>query len=546
MAVFLALVPSVPAVARAPVRSALADYVRARVADSDGDSATALAGYHAASKSFPNDAILASRLFRQAIMQGNMPRTLETARKLDAQNRLPADARFLLIVDAINHHDDSLAKSHAARLEQESVFGFTGPILRAWLAFGAHEADPFAQLNGPAVDPSFASYYDEHRCLLLLASGKANEGVAMARNLIGSSGEGRAIRLQMLAATALAQAGKRNEALEMLAGDDPTLVAARQRLNAGQPFVRPVTTATQGIADLLLRLASDVNRERVTPMALTIARAALLANPTLSESRMFTSGLLAASDQPRLGLTLLPDEAHDVYGATIAILRIQLLEKAGDMAQAVVLAERLARAPDASDEDWTRLADLYSDVGRYQDASDAFQRAIALVAAKSGKDAVPWSYRLLYGGALEKSGDWAAAKAELTEAVRLGPDQPVALNYLGYAQLARRENLEEAEKLIERAATLRPDDPAITDSLGWTYFVRGQHQKAIDTLERAVIAEPAEPTINEHLGDAYWQVGRKIDARYAWNAALVHAEPAEAERLRTKIDRGLTPETTSP
>ncbi|WP_221795467.1 tetratricopeptide repeat protein [Aquisediminimonas sediminicola] len=546
MAVFLALVPSAPAVARAPVRSALADYVRARVADSDGDSATALAGYHAASKSFPNDAVLASRLFRQAIMQGDMPRTLETARKLDAQNRLPADARFLLIVDAINHHDDSLAKSHAARLEQESVFGFTGPILRAWLAFGAHEADPFAQLNGPAVDPSFASYYDEHRCLLLLASGKANEGVAMARNLIGSSGEGRAIRLQMLAATALAQAGKRNEALEILAGDDPTLVAARQRLNTGQSFVRPVTTATQGIADLLLRLASDVNRERVTPMALTIARAALLANPTLTESRMFTSGLLAASDQPRLGLTLLPDEAHDVYGATIAILRIQLLEKAGDTVQAVVVAERLARAPDASDEDWTRLADLYSDVGRYQDASDAFQRAIALVEAKSGKDAVPWSYRLLFGGALEKSGDWHAAKAELTEAVRLGPDQPVALNYLGYAQLARRENLEEAEKLIERAATLRPDDPAITDSLGWTYFVRGQHQKAIDTLERAVIAEPAEPTINEHLGDAYWQVGRKIDARYAWNAALVHAEPAEAERLRTKIDRGLTPETTSP
>jgi len=546
MAVFLALAPSAPAIARTPARSALADYVRARVADSDGDSATALAGYHAALMATPNNVVLASRLFRQAIIQGDTRHTLETARKLDTQGRLPADARFLLIVDAINHHDDSLAKTHAARLEQESVFGFTGPILRAWLAFGAHEATPLAQLNGPAVDPSFSSYYDEHRCLLLLATGKTDEGVAMARSLIGSSGEGRAIRLQMLAATALVQAGKRSEALDMLAGADATLVAARQRLNAGQSFVRPVTTATQGIADLLLRLASDVNRERVTPMALTIARAALLANPTLTESRMFTSGLLAASDQPRLGLALLPDEAHDVYGATIAILRIELLQKAGDLPQAIIIAERLAHARDASNEDWTRLADLYSEVGQHAEAANAFQRAIAVVEAKDGKDAVPWSYRLLYGGALEKSGDWAKAKVELTEAVRLGPDQPVALNYLGYAQLSRRENLEEAEKLIERAATLRPDDPAITDSLGWTYFVRGQHQKAIETLERAVIAEPAEPTINEHLGDAYWQVGRKIDARYAWNAALVHAEPAEAERLRIKIDRGLTPETTSP
>ena len=67
----------------------------------------------------------------------------------------------------------------------------------------------------------------------------------------------------------------------------------------------------------------------------------------------------------------------------------------------------------------------------------------------------------------------AAGKAALLKALALAPDQPVVLNYLGYAELERRENLAEAEKLIEQASALRPDDSAITDSLGWAYYVRG-------------------------------------------------------------------------
>ena len=120
------------------------------------------------------------------------------------------------------------------------------------------------------------------------------------------------------------------------------------------------------------------------------------------------------------------------------------------------------------------------------------------------------------------------------------------MNYLGYSQLERRENLDEAERLIRKASELRPKDSAITDSLGWTYFVRGKVPEAIITLERAVRDEPGEPTINEHLGDAYWTAGRRIEARYAWNAALIHADEKAAVRIRAKIDFGLTPETISP
>lgn len=547
IAAFLVLGSADPALARKPVRSPLADYVRARVADADGDSATALAGYHAALKAAPDSPGLTGRVFRQGILRGDNQIALDTARRLDAQQRLPADGRFLLIVDALTRRDYSLATAQANKLEEEELFAFTAPIVRAWISFESKTGDPLAALSGPSVDPSFSSYYVEHRALLLLATGKMDEGIALCRELLTQFGDGRVLRVQLLSATALMREGRREEALALLAGEEAAIMAARRKALAGQPFMRPVATARQGMADLLLRLSADVNRERVTPMALTIARASLFADPGLTEARLFTSGLLSASEQPRLGLDLLAQiPADDIYRSAAANARLQLLVKAGEMDQALTSAQTLANAPDATEADWTRLGDLFTDLKRHQDAVNAYARAIAIVEARDGKDAVPWALFLLHGGALEQAGRWVEAKAALTEAVKRGPDQPVALNYLGYAQLERRENLAEAERLIERAASLRPDDPAITDSLGWTYFIRGQHEKAIATLERAVIAEPAEPTINEHLGDAYWKVGRRIEARYAWTAAMVYAEKEESERLRAKFDHGLTPENAAP
>src|SRR3546814_661180 len=117
-------------------------------------------------------------------------------------------------------------------------------------------------------------------------------------------------------------------------------------------------------------------------------------------------------------------------------------------------------------------------------------------------------------------GDWGRAEPDLRKAMELAPDQAVVLNYLGYALLDRNLNLDEAQRLIEKASALRPRDGAITDSLAWVYFQRGDFLRAIALLEQAVQVAPAEPTINEHLGDAYWRIGRKYEARYSWRAAI--------------------------
>ena len=105
--------------------------------------------------------------------------------------------------------------------------------------------------------------------------------------------------------------------------------------------------------------------------------------------------------------------------------------------------------------------------------------------------------------------------------------------------LENGENAADALGLLVKARNLRPDDAAITDSLGWAWVKQGEIAKGIELLEQAAEREPALAEISEHLGDAYWKAGRKIDARYAWRNALVQSDGADATRLTGKIDFGL-------
>ena len=128
----------------------------------------------------------------------------------------------------------------------------------------------------------------------------------------------------------------------------------------------------------------------------------------------------------------------------------------------------------------------------------------------------------------------------MRSAIHIAPNEPGLLNFLGYSLLERREKIAEAKELIARAARLKPDDTAITDSLGWAHFLSGDYDRAVEILEKAALAEPIEPTINEHLGDAYWRAGRKIEARYTWRAAALTAADDAQARLQEKADFGLT------
>ena len=537
---------AVPAGAsRAEPRSAIRDYVQARAADADGRIDVAARGYGAALALNPGDPVLAARAYRQAIGAGDRALALAAATRLEAAGNLPPDGRLLILSRAVTDGDWRVAMAATDAIEREKAFAFLVPALRAWIALGERRGDPVAVLaSGMATGGGTVlarAYAGEQRALLLLTTGRHAEGIAAIRAQVALAG-GRGSRLRLAAAAMLSEQGRRDDALAMLDGDAPELVEGRARLAARKRLPAAIDSAAAGIAELLTRVAIDINRERATPVALSLARTATFLAPDNAETWLVAAELLLAADRyPAASAALDRIDADDPFAGRARDTRLSLMVRQGENAAALTIAQAAADRPGATATDWIRVGDVQAALGASRAAAAAYERAAGLA-----EPAAKWSAWLLQGSALEEAGDWIAAKAVLERARAAAPDQAVVLNLLGYAQLERRENLAEAQRLIEQASRFRPDDASITDSLGWAYYLRGDVPRAIVTLERAVAGDPAQSAINEHLGDAYWSAGRRYEARYAWAAALVGAEPADLARIRAKIDGGWTQAVAAP
>lgn len=98
------------------------------------------------------------------------------------------------------------------------------------------------------------------------------------------------------------------------------------------------------------------------------------------------------------------------------------------------------------------------------------------------------------------------------------PNDVDALNALGFSLAAETERFSEAATLLEKAIQLRPDDPAILDSVGWLRYRQGQYELALEFLQRAYEKFP-DDEIAAHLGEVLWALGRKDEARKLWRVA---------------------------
>lgn len=131
-------------------------------------------------------------------------------------------------------------------------------------------------------------------------------------------------------------------------------------------------------------------------------------------------------------------------------------------------------------------------------------------------------------------------EAFLALALELDPQHAIAANDLGYLWADRGERLDEAERLLEMAHRLRPDNGNIIDSLGWLRYKQGRLndlppppqggdatalEGAITLLERAVslLTESNSPVPLDQLGDALWRAGRRDEAIARWREALPRA-----------------------
>ncbi|HHI71753.1 MAG TPA: tetratricopeptide repeat protein, partial [Rhodobacteraceae bacterium] len=167
----------------------------------------------------------------------------------------------------------------------------------------------------------------------------------------------------------------------------------------------------------------------------------------------------------------------------------------------------------------------------------AYDQAIKLTGEPKADD---WFLYYARGICFERIDEWDKANADFRMALKLNPDQPQVLNYLGYSMLEKNINLEEALSMIERAVSAVPNDGYITDSLGWALYRLRRFDEAAKYMERAAELMPVDPIVTDHLGDALWAVGRKREAEFQWRRALsFEPEEKDAIRIRQKLEIGL-------
>ncbi len=157
-------------------------------------------------------------------------------------------------------------------------------------------------------------------------------------------------------------------------------------------------------------------------------------------------------------------------------------------------------------------AQILRDARLWQEAYDVLREATQRFPEESG---------LLYDRAMmaERLQRHDEMERLLKTVMNLNPENPNAYNALGYSLADRGVRLEEARPLIERALSLRPGDPFITDSLAWLEFRLGHNDEALRLLNQAWSARP-DAEIAAHLGEVLWHQGQTEQARDIWRQGL--------------------------
>ena len=142
--------------------------------------------------------------------------------------------------------------------------------------------------------------------------------------------------------------------------------------------------------------------------------------------------------------------------------------------------------------------------------------------------------RLSRGYLLERIDRVDEAVADMRAVAASRPDDPVALNALGYTLVDRTRSIVEGQRLIERALAAKPDSYAIQDSMGWALVRLGRYEEGRGWLQTAW-DRSEDPEIAAHLGETAWLMGRTDEAHRIWDEAL--ADNPGNRPLKRAIER---------
>ena len=117
-------------------------------------------------------------------------------------------------------------------------------------------------------------------------------------------------------------------------------------------------------------------------------------------------------------------------------------------------------------------------------------------------------------------------EADLRRVIDIDPENADALNALGYTLTDQTDRHEEALVLIEKALSIKPDEAAFIDSMGWVQYRLNNYEEALVHLRRALELFQNDE-VAAHLGEVLWVTGEEEEAVRLWQEALELAPDSE-------------------
>ena len=507
-------------------------YLAGRFALNHGDFEVAATDLLQALRYTPDDPDLLRQAFIACVNAGRLE-------ALDLARRLPNNqiGQMLLTNGEVKSGNWKAALDMIRDVPRDGVMQLLQPLLQAWISQGSGQTDQALATLRPFLDNQrFRGVAALHSGLIADLGGRTTQAASfygIVKNHPAELGP----RGAMVVANWAFRSGHPEEAArivrEMAQGSPEAAMALPGFLATIDK--RPVANALDGMADAYATFASAIRSQQLGDLAMILTRLALDVKPNSATALLMAGEIQAGEHHLEASKALLSQGADldDPIAPVIRLRRIAVLREMKRVDEAIRETERLGRDYPDSNLPEIELGDLLRAQHRYPESITAYDRVIVKI-----KNPAPSDWVLFYsrGIGYERSGQWARAEADFNKALELSPEQPSVLNYLGYAWADMGRNLEKAKAMIELALSRRPNDGAITDSLGWVLYRQGKIAEAVKQIEHAVSLEPDDPSITDHLGDVYWAAGRKIEAVYQWRRALtLDPTPEDAAKLEAKI-----------
>lgn len=249
----------------------------------------------------------------------------------------------------------------------------------------------------------------------------------------------------------------------------------------------------------------------------------LAQEPKASQVRFYLASALEDKGESALAIAEFLKIPPNAFNYTDALGHVAYLYlDAGEGDKGIALLKEAIALDRSRFDIYLHLAGIYEGQKRFREALDTL---LEVEAGFPNESRIHFRIGILH----DKLGERAKLIERMKKALAITPDDPQALNYLGYSYVEMGTNLDEALLLLKKAVSLRPNDGFILDSLGWAYFKLKRYKDALSELERAAEIVTDDATIKNHLADVY------LALHDYKNAILIYRQVLKLEPDRSDI-----------